>query len=422
MPDKLFLFKMETTVSQTIDHLFRHEYGRIVSGLTSKFGSEHIELVEDAVQESLLKAMKLWGFGSMPDNPTSWLYMVARNKMIDLLRRSNKSQSFTLELSETEDDPELSLESEIEDEQLKMIFACCNPAIQSRDSLLLSLKLIGGFSVAEIARALLLKEEAAKKSLQRAKAKFREEVKALYVPTGKELKLYNQRVLKVVYLIFNEGYKSSGGEELIKQDLCGEALRLALLLSRKENCKSSEVYSLISLMSFKIARFNARIVDGELVTLKNQDRSKWIPEYIEWAYYYYHQATLQKQINSYYLEASIEFKFHIAKSYDEIDWLVILDIYKHLMLENSSPLIQLNRLVALSKVEGPKLALMELAELESRLSNHHLYFALKSDLEAELNFTGKAMTSLEKAITLCKNEVEKNYMLKKLKNLEATLL
>lgn len=416
---KLLSF-METHLN-TIDHLFRHEYGRLVSGLTANFGVENIEFVEDAVQEALLKAMQMWGFGKIPNNPTSWLFMVARNKMIDLLRRNSKSQSIDLNHEEIHFPKELALESEIEDEQLKMIFACCNPAISTRDSLLLSLKLIGGFSVAEIARALLIKEEAAKKSLHRAKLKFREEVGHLYVPKGDELELYMDRVLKVIYLIFNEGYATSKGEELINEDLCGEALRLALLVSKRKDAKQAAIFALLSLMCFKISRFNARINQGNLVTLEFQNRQDWISEYIEWGYYYYHQATLQRQYDSYFLECSIEFEYHIAKNYESINWDEILRIYGRILQQNSSVNLQLNYLIIKSKVHPKEEVLEELVELESQLVQSRLFYAFKSELESSLGDLSQSKASLEKAILLSTNKVEKKHLQDKLGYLQAIL-
>lgn len=407
---------MKPDVSQTIDHLFRHEYGRIVAGLTSRFGSAHIELIEDSVQESLLKAMKLWAFEEMPKNPTAWLFMVARNKMIDFLRRANKSESLSIEIEQSSTAEEPSTEMEIADEQLKMIFACCNPALSERESLLLSLKLIGGFSVAEISRALLIKEEAAKKSIQRAKTKFRDEIKVLYFPQGKGISIYVDRVLTVIYLIFNEGYKSSRGNELIRQDLCGEALRLALILSRNKYCSNDKVESLIALICFKISRFDARIQNEELITLEHQDRKLWINEYIQWGFYYYSQATTQREVSTCYLEASIEFQYHVAEHYFQIDWEKVLSFYSLLLKEKQSPLIQLNYLIVHSKVFGTVSTLKHLDSLHDELKNHYLYYAFKADLVITNGDSNLGILLLKKALSLTENSVERKHLEKKIKS------
>ena len=408
---------MQSQVNQTIDHLFRHEYGRIVAGLVSRFGSSKLEMVEDAVQEALLKAMQLWGFDKIPDNPTSWLFKVARNQLVDVLRRDNKSQTFDMELEEEEKEQEYFSESEIKDEQLKMIFACCNPTLNPRESLLLSLKLIGGFNVSEIAKALLLKEEAAKKSLQRARIKFRDEVGHLYVPKKKELPEYLNRVLKVVYLIFNEGYKTNKGNDLINQDLCGEALRLALILMDNEHCQTPKIYSLISLMSFKASRFNARVVNGQLITFEQQNRQLWIPEYIEWGFYYYHKATVARETSNYYLEAAIEYQYHISKSYDTIDWPAILQAYDILVSRVNSPLLKLNRLIVYSKVYDANSTLEQLNKLEPELLQNHLFYAFRSELQAQRLRVEDACKNLEMAIKLAKNNIEQEYLQQRLKNL-----
>lgn len=405
---------MDAKINQTLDHLFRHEYGRLVSGLTSNFGVNHIELIEDSVQDSLMKAAQLWAFNGIPEEPTSWLFKVSKNKLLDLIKRDKKSETLRFDMVEEMKEETFVLDSEIIDEQLKMIFACCNPAIQDRDALLLSLKLISGFSIAEISRALLIKEEAAKKSIQRAKNKFREEVKVLYVPSGSELKHYLHRVLKVIYLMFNEGYKTSSGRELINRDLCGEALRLALLLIDKKECKNVSSCSLISLMSYKIARFDARVEGGKLVTLKKQNRTLWIGEYIDWGNYYYHQATLFRQMDDLYLEASIEYQYYIAPSYEKIEWKKIVDVYDLIISNYNSPAAELNSLIVLAKIEEATEVLKKLNSIAKLHEQNHLFFAFKSELELEIGENDKGLNSLRKAIDLSTNQVEKGYLSEKL--------
>lgn len=409
-----FFYTMDSKINQTLDHLFRHEYGRLISGLTSNFGANHIELIEDSVQDSLMKAAQLWAFNGIPDKPTSWLFKVSKNKLLDLIKRDSKSETLGFDMAEEKEEDPFVLDSEIRDEQLKMIFACCNPAIQDRDAVLLSLKLISGFSIAEISRALLIKEEAAKKSIQRAKNKFREEVEVLYVPSGSELKYYLHRVLKVIYLMFNEGYKTSSGKELVNRDLCGEALRLALLLIDKKECKDVATCSLISLMSFKIARFDARVDGGKLVTLKNQNRKLWIGEYIDWGNYYYHQATLFRQMDDLYLEASIEYQYYIAPSYEKIDWKKIKDVYKLIISNYNSPAAELNSLIVLAKIEEAKNVLKQLNSISKFHQQNHLFFAFRSELELEIGEKGKGINSLKQAIELSTNQVEKEYLSEKL--------
>ncbi len=405
---------MDTRVKNQIDHLFRHEYGKITAVLTSSFGTQHLESVEDAVQEALLKAMQAWAYGETPNDPSAWIYKVARHKLIDTLR---KRQKLNYEgPSEQVDLPFDTLTpGEIEDEQLKMIFACCNPKLHERDRLLLSLKLIGGFSISEIARALLLQDEAAKKSVMRAKKRFRETVSKIEIPVGAALVQSLSSVVKVIYLIFNEGYKASDGDQLIKQDLCGEALRLAVLLSRHPNCVNSRVHALLSLMCFKAARFDARINEkGALVILEEQDRSTWNQEYVRWGFYHFNQAILFKENHPLLMEAGIEYQYHIARSFEDTDWASILELYDHLLAYRATPFLKLNRLVVYAKVNGLETALEKVKELEPDLQKHHLYYAVLADFNTKLGNKAQASVHYKKALDLAQNKIEKDFLKSKI--------
>lgn len=404
---------MNSKINNALDHLFRHEYGKIVAGLTSGFGAQHIEIIEDAVQDSLLKASQVWAYNGLPNKPGYWLFKVSKNKLLDILKREGKSENFIDDQIIQEAEQEIVLSTELNDEQLKMIFACCHPAIQNRDALILSLKLISGFSIDEISRALLIKKETAKKSLQRAKLKFRKEVGQLVVPSGRELKNYLNRVLKVVYLMFNEAYKTSTGKELINRDLCGEALRLALLIIDKKECKTLSSCSLISLMAYKIARFDARLVDGKLIRLQNQNRQLWIREYIDWGNYYFHQATLFQEVDDFYLEASIEFQYHIAPSFEKINWNKVLNIHHLIRKHYPSPNAHLNYLIVMAKIEKAEVVLSALKKIQNEHNRNHLYFAFKAELELEIGKNKEAKESLDTAISLSSNEVEKTYLIDK---------
>ncbi len=411
---------MFQNVHQAIDHLFRHQYGSIVAGLSARFGLQHLEFVEDAVQEALIRAMRLWGHKGIPSNPEGWLYRVAYRQLIDRLRRENKTEAWV-------DREELSEESllvrtgkEIEDEQLQMIFACCNPKLAERDSLLLALKLIGGFSVAEIARALWLKEETARKSVQRARQHFRDRIPGLYIPAGKDLDRYLERVLKVIYLIFNEGYKASSGDDLIREDLCGEALRLALRLANHSYCSKAPVFALVSLMSFKASRFEARTgQEGELVVLEQQDRRRWNNELIQWGFYYFNRSSAGEEVTPYHLEAAIEFQYHIAPSHAEIDWQAILNTYQLLLNFRNDAFTRLNYLVILAKAAGAEPALTELEKLAQDLDGHHLFHAVYASFAEELGQKEVARQHLQKAAGLTKNRVEQDYLQRRLAELQS---
>ncbi len=413
----------ETHINQTIDHLFRHEYGSIVAGLTARFGSSHIEWIEDAVQEALYKAMKLWAFQPIPANPGGWLYQVAHHGLIDRLRKEKRHQDYVGEgTNEIENAFEMRDSKAIQDEQLRMIFACCSPTISEKNSLLLSLKLIGGFSVKEISRAMLMNEEAAKKSVQRARADFQTKVGDIKLPEGKAMPLYLERVLKVIYLIFNEGYKASDGDLLVKEDLCGEALRLALLLSQKDHCQTSELLSLISLICFKASRFGARLdSDGNLVLFENQNRSLYNKEYANWGYYYFNEATKFGELTHYFLEAAIEYQYCRPDNFDDINWKKVLWVHEKLQERWPSARGKLNYLIVHARVYNAETTLTELSKLEESLENDHHYYAFKAQLLEKLNRQSEALTTLDVAISKVQNTVEKVHLTSQLEKLKAAI-
>ncbi|MCB0371700.1 MAG: sigma-70 family RNA polymerase sigma factor, partial [Muricauda sp.] len=231
----------ENKVDHVIEHLFRNEYGKVVSILVHRYDAAHIEAIEDATQEAFVKAMKVWAYKEIPDNPTGWLYRVANNRLLDQLRRNQKmtfQETEKVPFSEVlQKDTDPPLDDTISDSQLQMIFACCHPALSKEHQIILSLKLIGGFSNKELADALLKKEETVAKSFTRAKKKFRDEVKMVKVPVEMGLQSRLFQVLQVVYLLFSEGYAVTTGSQIIKKDICYEALRLALLLRDNKYCQ-----------------------------------------------------------------------------------------------------------------------------------------------------------------------------------------
>ena len=269
-----------TNQHNTLDHIFRHEYGKIIAILVHKFGPQNLEKIEDVVQDAFLKAMQVWGYQEVPKNPTAWLLRVANNGLIDVFRKDKKMQEHddVLQLLKrfSSQQEEVELQNRIQDSQLKMIFACCNPALSQEYQLILSLKLIGGFSNKEISRALLKKEDTVAKSFTRAKQRFKDKIKTLDIPIEMGLISRINLVLKVIYLLFTEGYTASTGEVMVKRDICYEAIRLALLMTENESTDISEVHALIALMCFHTSRFDARADEkGDLIDLEHQDRSKY---------------------------------------------------------------------------------------------------------------------------------------------------
>ncbi|MDC6366333.1 MULTISPECIES: RNA polymerase sigma factor [Flavobacteriaceae] len=416
---------MGSNLNQTIDHLFRNEYGKVISILTHKFGTSYLEQIEDVTQDTFIKAMQVWAYKSVPDNPTAWLYRVAKNALIDVLRRDKKisfleqEQSIPIETTENEDEEDSTMDDTISDSQLKMIFACCHPGLSQEHQIILSLKLIGGFSNKELAEALLKKEEAVAKSFTRAKKKFRNEVQMLQIPVQMGLQSRLFRVLQVIYLMFTEGYAATSGSHILKKDICYEALRLALLLQENKYCKHPNLDALIALICFHAARFDARLDDnGELVTLEHQNRSKYNQQLINIGIEHLENAGTEDGMPSnYHLEAARSYYHSRASSFEETDWKSILYLYDTQLRLQYSPMVALNRIIPFAQIHGAQKALGELKSLtqKSDFSNTSLYYAIKAELLLETNDSMKHYTAtLQKAIDLSENELVKRHLTKKM--------
>jgi RNA polymerase sigma factor (sigma-70 family) len=416
-----FLQETQQDTTTIVEHFFRHEYGKVVSHLTSKYGVSRIEQIEDAVQEALIKAMNTWPYTEIPRNPAGWIMQVSRNHLIDLLRRSQKMQDqgddFVFENSgEASDQEELLLDSEIKDDQLRMIFACCHPALPVEIQIMLVLKLICGLGKWEIAAALLKNEDTVAKALTRAKAKLKEEVEEFEVPIGKELTDKLEVVYKIMYLLFNEGYSSTQGD-LVKKDLCFEAIRLSVLLTENKHSNTPKLNALIALCCFQASRLDARVNEsGELLTLEEQDRNLWDRDLIALGTYHLSQAADGSNVSDYHLQASIAWFHCSAKDYDSTDWQNILGLYNVNLQYNNSPIIALNRAVPLAKVEGPESALKTVLELENEkvLKNYYLFYAIKAELLKDTGNTKAAIACIQQAAELTLNATEKQYLQRKL--------
>lgn len=407
--------------TDTVEHLFRNEYGKVIALLTSKYGVAYLEKIEDAIQDAFIKAMRLWAFKDIPDNPTAWLFRVANNALIDGLRRGKKMSY--LEDSKTAEATgsrvELATKDELTDSQLKMMFACCHPALSEEHQLILSLKLIGGFSNKELAEALLKKEETVAKSFTRAKKKFKNEVQFLQIPIQMGLQSRLFVVLRVIYLLFSEGYATTTGSQMVKQDICYESLRLALLLRENKYCRHPNLEALIALMCFHAARFDSRLDEnGDLVSLEFHDRSKYSKELIKIAEYHLENSgTLDRLPSNYHLEAAVSYYHCSAKTFEKTDWKSILYLYDLQLKQQFSPIAALNRIVPYAKVYGAKKALTVLEALEEKTNfgSNSLFYAIKADLFFQLENDKAHQEHLQKAIRLSKNELVKKHLRKKIR-------
>jgi RNA polymerase sigma-70 factor (ECF subfamily) len=320
---------------------------------------------------------------------------------------------------------DVELQEVITDSQLKMIFACCHPAVSVEYQLVLSLKLIGGFGNREIARALLKKEETVAKSFTRARKKLKDAVSTLEIPVELGLQSRLTSVLKVVYLFFSEGYAASSGEMGIKKDFCLEAIRLAVLLGENKYCNHPDVHALIALMCFHTSRFDARVsASGELVDLEHQDRSRYDRDLIRLGAEHLEQASRAVyHPSNYHLEAAVSYYHCLAPAFEHTRWDQILHLYDLQLQRVYSPVVALNRIVPYHTVHGPQAAMEELRQMEKdpRFSATALYYAIHSELLQDLGNLADAGEALEKAIALNRNALEKKHLQRKLKALKEQL-
>ncbi|MDI1355114.1 MAG: sigma-70 family RNA polymerase sigma factor [bacterium] len=409
------------------EHLFRHESGKMVSVLTNIFGVENLETAEDVVQQTFMDAIAVWKLKGIPENPSAWLFRVAKNKAIDVIRRNKHSVRFDFSegpralltseytLSITMD--ELFKDELIKDDQLKMMFACCHPGISSESQITLILKTLCAFSTAEIAKAFLTTEDTVSKRLYRAKEFFRNEKVRLEIPSVEELKNRTNSVLRAIYLLFNEGYNSTHSQEVIREDLMDEAMMLCKLLAENRYTQVPEVFALTALMCFHAARSKSRTtVEGEIILLPEQDRKKWNHPLIAEGNRYLNIAAFGDEISSYHLEAAIAFEHCSAETFDKTNWMRVLQLYEWLCRVAPSPVTELNRIIAFMQVKGPAAALKEVDLLENKksLKSYYLYHALLGDIHSKLNNRADARSHFESAIQLTKSRAEQKVLYHKI--------
>ncbi len=407
-----------------VDHLFRHHYGKMVAILIRFFGLSHIEIIEDAVQDTFVKATLQWR-KQLPDNPEAWLTKVAKNRTIDLLRsiRAEKdrfekisSGAATLQLKE------LFLDHEIEDSQLRMIFVACHPSLKPNEQLAFSLKTISGFSTKEIAAALLTKEDTITKRLQRARKTIIEKNIQFDFPPPKELENRLDRVMQVIYLTFNEGFHSTNSKNLIREDLCGEAIRLCKILLKKEQFRTGGLYALFALICFHASRLPGKTnSENEMVDIRQQDRSKWHRPLIEIANQAMNKATYYEDVSIYHFEAAIAHEHIKAKTFETTDWTKILQWYMKLQELKPSPFNVLNMAIVnlqLNRFKEARLLLdaITVDELEQR---QYLYYACYAEYHSKKGNERAAVSFLEKAISKTSNDLERKHLQKKKKLLES---
>jgi RNA polymerase sigma-70 factor (ECF subfamily) len=370
-----------------VDHLFRTTAGQMVAWLTRIFGPAHLDLVEEVVQDALVKALQQWPFSGIPDNPSGWLFRVARNGALDALRRSaafrGKARAIRAELEARTPSGDAAPHSVPGDDELRMVFMCCHPALARESRIALSLKIVAGFSTHEIARALLSAEPAIAQRLVRAKRQIRDMDLDLELPAAEDSGARLESVLEVVYLLFNEGYSAYAGDDLVRLDLCAEALRLGRLVADSPATADPAASALVSLMAFQAARLPARTDDrGELVLLEDQNRALWDRALIAMGFVYLDRSARGPRQTAYHLQAAIAAVHAGSPSAAETSWPRILSLYDELLALTASPVVALNRAVAVWKVHGAAAALRDVPALEPALANYYLLPAIKGRLLA----------------------------------------
>ena len=402
-----------------IPHLFRTEYRKIVSVLCYLFGIKHIEVAEDIVSDTFLSATELWSLNGCPENPTAWLYTVAKNKTKNYLKRNAlfeqklsaeikytalKSEGFEVDLSQ----------KNIADSQLAMIFAVCDPAISTEAQISLALNLLCGFGVQEIADAFLTGKEVIYKRLNRAKERLKAGNIKIEQPRISEINERLETVLTTLYLLFSEGYYSTSKNTVVRKDVCAEAMRLVFLLRENKVTNKPSVNALLSLMFFHSSRFDSRTNEkGESILYEDQDESLWNMDMVEKGIHYLNEGSIGDQMSRYHLEAGIAY-WHTIKEDSKEKWENILQLYNQLLQLEYSPIAALNRTFALAKTNGKEEAIIEAEKLN--LTGNHFFYSLLGNLYTDLD-NNKALQHFETALTLTHSNADHSILKKNINNL-----
>jgi RNA polymerase sigma factor (sigma-70 family) len=403
---------------EIIPHLFRTEYRKIVSVLCRYFGFDQIETAEDLASDTFITAAQTWAIKGLPPNPTAWLYSVAKNKAKNYLQRNSlfeskispeiQSNAQQFELTDIDLSPQ-----NINDSQLQMMFAICHPVIPPEAQIGLSLRILCGFGIDEIADAFLSNKEAINKRLYRAKEKLREAKISIAIPNEQEIDQRLTPVLTTIYLLFNEGYYSESTNKTLRKDLCLEAMRLCTMLVENKQTNKPAVNALLALMCFHASRFNARInKNGEPVLYDDQDTSLWDTDLISKGAYFLNCAASGSQISKYHLEATIAY-WRTQKLDTPQKWETVLGLYDKLLYLSYSPIAALNRIYVLSKVAGKGTAILEAEQLN--LTGNQFYFTLLGELYSGID-NEQAVFNLKQALSLAKTDMDKQIIQKKIDN------
>jgi RNA polymerase sigma-70 factor (ECF subfamily) len=415
------------SVQQLTDHLFRHQSGKMIAVLIRIFGMHNLEMVEDVVQEAFLRAVQTWTFNQLPHNPAGWLMQVARNRAIDIIRRQQHFHQRSYEVAaELQHEAEQTVEqffsdAEIADSQLRMVFACCHPALKAEDQVALTLKTVSGFGIAEIAHALVTNETVIQKRLYRAKQFLKENDIALEIPAGAALRSRIDTVYTVLYLLFNEGYNSVKADELIRKDLCAEATRLCLLLSQHKAGNRPPTFALLALMCFQASRFESRVDENNgIILLAHQDRSTWNKSLIQKGYEFLHLSSQGEELTVYHLESAIAAEHCMAATFEATNWQRMLRLYDMLLEQKQTATVQLNRAIVLAQLQQTAAAIQEIwqiNDINTLINSQYMFCAVLGELYWQLNDEHNARRYLQQAHDLTTSLAEKKLIAGKLQTL-----
>lgn len=415
-----------TNVTQLTEHLFRTEAKKMTAVLTKIFGTENLQTAEDVVQDTLISALNVWKLKGIPDNPSAWLFRTAKNKAIDIIRRNKHSQQYDFT-----DNEKILLtsgytlnaamdnfwkEELINDDLLRMMFACCHPSISEENQITLILKTLCGFSTAEIAKAFLSCENTVSKRLYRTKEFFRQNKVKLEIPSADEIKNRTDAVLNAIYLLFNEGYNSTSSENVIRKDIIEEAMLLCKLLTENKHTQQPEAFALMALMCFHASRSESRLTaEGEIILLPVQNRNRWNRELIKKGNEYMNKSAFGDALSTYHLEAAIAFEHCTAENFEQTNWERILQYYEWLCKISPSPVTELNKVIVVMQVHGAEAALIELQKINyKKLEKYYLYYSLLGEIYSRLNNKTGAKENFSMAILLTQSQAEKKMLKNKI--------
>ncbi len=409
----------DPTPARLVENFFRHETGRLHGALIRLVGVQNIALAEDVAQEAMLRALRTWAMGGVPANPSAWITQVALNLARDAMRHqrmaTGKESAIVTHHEQMLGTPAIAWEAarEIRDDALRLMFVCAHPAIAPDAQVILALKILCGFGTGEIARAFLSSEAAIEKQLTRTKQRIAEAGIGFEIPEGEDLAPRLTGVLAIIYLLFNEGYKASAGDRLLREDLCREAIRVATLLVAHPAGRTPPAHALLALMLLTAARFPARLDEqGGLLRLDDQDRAKWDQTLITRGLEQLARAAQGTELSEYHLQAGIAALHCTAPDYASTDWEAILRHYDELLRLKPSPVVALNRAVAVAHVHGPQAGLDTIAAMPQRekLEKHYLLHAVVGELHWRMKNHQAAAWSFRHALSLAQVGPEQIYL------------